>query len=357
MRLLCIGDPHFKVDNIPDVEEFIDKVVALSEEKDPDAIVVLGDLLHTHEKIHTIPLNKAYELVARLAIVSRVFVLVGNHDLLNNQQFCSEAHWMNGMKQWEKVTIVDQPTIWEPENYSFVFLPYVPPGRLLEALDSVDRPEGWWKEVNALFTHQEFRGCKMGAIISEIGDLWDLNWPLVVSGHIHDKQTPQPNLYYTGSSMQHAFGETSDKTIALVIFEDDGEYQIEELDLGLRKKRIKKLSAKEIREFQPKGRDQYKLQVDGTHAEFLELKKTPEYQELVGKGVKIAFKEKRNNNSEQPSYRQPFAQILFALVEKKNRPGLYQLYHQLIQPKEGAEVVFEEDATSENEFEEKKIAD
>ena len=52
----------------------------------------------------------------------------------------------------------------------------------------------------------------MGAIVSEIGDKWNLKNPNIISGHIHSNQKIQDNIYYTGSAMQNAFGE-SEKNI------------------------------------------------------------------------------------------------------------------------------------------------
>ena len=67
-----------------------------------------------------------------------------------------------------------------------------------------------------IFSHQEFSGCKMGAIISIEGDKWSLDYPHIVSGHIHSRQIPQKNIYYPGAAMQHAFGESEKNIIAFL---------------------------------------------------------------------------------------------------------------------------------------------
>jgi DNA repair exonuclease SbcCD nuclease subunit len=212
-RILCIGDPHFRVENITEVEEFIAKLIPLIEDRKPDFIVVLGDLLHTHERVHTIALNKAYDFINQLRKLAKTFVIVGNHDYIQNQQFLTENHWMNGMKEWENVVIVDKVLEFE----DFVFCPYVPPGRFEEALDTLSGYD--WRQSSCIFAHQEFYGCKMGAIISVDGDKWGESFPVVVSGHIHSKQQPQKNVYYTGSAMQHAFGESEENIIAVFDFQ------------------------------------------------------------------------------------------------------------------------------------------
>ena len=86
-KLIVIGDPHFKTSNVPDTDEFIEKIYNLAQDTQPDRIIILGDLLHEHERLHTIPLNKAYEFVKKMAMISKTYILVGNHDMINNQQF------------------------------------------------------------------------------------------------------------------------------------------------------------------------------------------------------------------------------------------------------------------------------
>ena len=85
--VLFIGDPHFMVTNIPEVEIFIERITKLATDKKPDLIIIAGDLLHTHERLHTLPLNKAYEFVDKMRKITKTYVLVGNHDYIQNQQF------------------------------------------------------------------------------------------------------------------------------------------------------------------------------------------------------------------------------------------------------------------------------
>ena len=108
VKILTIGDPHFKIDNILEIEIFVDRLEELAEKEQPDIIICLGDLLHTHERLHTTPLNKAYDFVNRLRKIALTYVIVGNHDYIQNQQFLTENHWMNAMKEWENVIIVDK---------------------------------------------------------------------------------------------------------------------------------------------------------------------------------------------------------------------------------------------------------
>ena len=227
MKVIAIGDPHFKVKNIPKVEIFIEKLLVLIKNENPDFIVVLGDLLHNHERIHSLVLNKAYEFIEKLRMEAFTYILVGNHDLINNQQFQTENHWMNGMKEWDNVKVVDKAFIRNHGNYKFVFCPYVPVGRFNEALATLDEE---FQDSSCIFAHQEFYGCKMGAIVSEQGDKWSTDLPFVISGHIHSNQKLDIGVYYPGSAMQHAFGESDHNIISVINFTKDG-HNYKEIDL------------------------------------------------------------------------------------------------------------------------------
>ena len=106
--------------------------------------------------------------------------------------------------------------------------------RFEEALNTLQES---WKTADAIFCHQEFYGVQMGAIKSLDGDKWLLDYPYVFSGHIHDRQQLQPNLYYVGSCLQHAFGESSKKTVALLNFEKES-INILEIPTNLPRKKI-----------------------------------------------------------------------------------------------------------------------
>ena len=52
-KIVIIGDPHFKTSNIKDCDDFISKIVQTCKSENPNLIVILGDVLHEHERLHT----------------------------------------------------------------------------------------------------------------------------------------------------------------------------------------------------------------------------------------------------------------------------------------------------------------
>ena len=167
------------------------------------------------------------------------------------------------------VTIVDYPIYVEMDGFSFSAVPYVPPGSFMDALNFIPR----WKDSDVIFAHQEIKGCKMGAIVSEEGDEWLDEYPFLVSGHIHSNQWVGKNVYYPGSCMQHAFGESEKNIITEMAFKDCKTNFVEH-DLGLPRKRIVYVDMEDIKKYQiPDTKDKIKLTVSGNQQEFKSFKK------------------------------------------------------------------------------------
>ena len=343
-KVIAVGDPHFKTDNVPEVNMFVERLEKLAKEQNPDLIVILGDVLHTHERLHVTPLNLAIDFVQRMSAIAETIVMVGNHDLCNNSQFLTTNHWMNCLKYMPNVSVVDtilHKIILDEDDSDndlhFVFCPYVPPGRFQEALDTSEED---WKNADCIFAHQEFYGCKMGAIVSVEGDKWSEDFPYVVSGHIHSKQTIQKNIYYCGSSMQNAFGESEENIIPILSWERHGEpYKLEEIDLELPRKRIVYTDVENIEDLKlPETEDKVRVTISGVYDDFKAFKKTKKYRELIKKGTKVVFKAKKIqvNDTEDTTETEEtdFSKILSVLVNTEKNPFLYELYELILNNKE-----------------------
>jgi len=97
----------------------------------------------------------------------------------------------------------------------------------------------------------------MGAITSLEGDKWPESYPPIVSGHIHSRQIIQNNIYYPGSALQHAFGESDKNIIPILTFSENYNYnnnfyKLEEIDLCLPKKKIVYLNIEDFEKFSNK---------------------------------------------------------------------------------------------------------
>lgn len=212
MKALIIGDPHFREGFVSDMEIFIEGVLGVvdSQRGDLDMIVVLGDVMDRHGILHQKPFHQACRFLIELSKRFPTYCLIGNHDFDIPSKYLPENHPFKVMT-WSKIpnlTIVDKPL----RVGNVAFIPYVPPGMFARALSEINVDN-----LGLIFAHQEFLGCKIGRLVSEVGDPWPMEdfgkHPFVVSGHIHDYQMHGQNIMYTGTPIQVNYGESEKKGI------------------------------------------------------------------------------------------------------------------------------------------------
>jgi predicted phosphodiesterase len=331
-RILAVGDPHFKSDNAVETEICTNALVELVIREHPDAIVILGDILHKHEKIDMGPYCRAEKLLSRIhdvmGVDTHLYILVGNHDRENNTVYMTDMHVFGAFKRWRNTHVVDYTYVGMQKAKSgrdvrIVCVPYVPVGRFAEALsvygltslridvaeDDVVGYNYHLSDVSIVFAHQEFMGAKMNAITSNVGDYWPSDAPLCVSGHIHDYDQLAPNLIYTGTPIQHGFADTSNKTVSIynmnydVLIEsvgDDGDkcingvWRIDETRVGLGiPKRVQYiLTPEELIAFVLPPDVRVKIKMHCSKSDYSNCMRYPSVIELLAKGVKIVHLER-----------------------------------------------------------------
>jgi UDP-2,3-diacylglucosamine pyrophosphatase LpxH len=297
--ILIIGDTHFRSKHLSEGEAFVQRVLEIAIQKSPTAIVLLGDILDTHETAKVQPFKLACRFIEDLSGIAPTYVLMGNHDLMNQSQFCTDNHFFNPLKKWENVFIVDVPQVAFIGDHKVVLCPYVPPGRFVEALELLDDN---FRTADCIFAHQEFKGADMSSgdggtkvPASSKGDDWDRSFPPVISGHIHKPHVLNGNIFYLGSAMQIAFDEEPNKCLNILRFNDAttslSSDNFEKISLGLKGKITLNYSFEELREFDESLADTYylKLKITGEQQQFRHFKTSELYKSLVNKGVKITF--------------------------------------------------------------------
>ncbi len=294
MKTLVIGDPHIRDDKILDCEEYIKIITDIIKINKPNFIVVLGDVLHDHRIAKVEAFNLVMKLIEVLASVP-TFVLMGNHDLKDHNQFLSEEHFFGPYKKWKNIIIVDKPILKIINDKTFVFCPYVPKGRFVEALNCIKGET--WEIADCIFAHQEFKGCKITKNKnSDDGDDWDENYPFVISGHIHDEQKLGDNIFYVGSSMQQSFNEHHKKYVFIVEWDDDIIFN--KIPIKSRKKRIVSIvpgnvTKEAIEKISKISKNaDVKINISGSSQELKQFKNSSEYEELSNKGVVFDFHRK-----------------------------------------------------------------
>lgn len=372
LKVLCIGDPHFKNDNGEETQAMTIAVEKLILKRKPDIVAILGDILHRHEKIDLKPFHRANKFlkIVHQALMSYggfLYIVIGNHDRINNTIFQTDEHVFDPLKEWTNTFVADTAILHRGvgatsgAEFSCVIVPYVPPGRLIEAiasidpdfirmtdseadtrsvssetddrrsvelnLDELDYSEKFRTTVNMVFVHQEFAGAKMNTITSNVGDPWHEANPLCMAGHIHDYQTLGKNLIYTGTPIQHGFADSTKKTVSWVELDtlSSGVKFVEErISLGIKGRRQFNIKADEFidncKHFSALADECYvKLKITGLKTALKNLTKLPEYKRLILKPtVKVQLLEtvdsmKKSLDSEtktQVPFRQRLEEVL-----------------------------------------------
>lgn len=425
LRALVIGDPHFKKNNLPEMELFSTRIRELALKLKPDIIVCLGDVLDKFGTVDTTVQTTAVHFLGDMEDIAPLYLIIGNHDRRNNSDYLTEVHGFRALKRWKNTSVADTKAVKvRIKDLNMLFVPYVHNGYFTSVIAEVNlveclvkwqkimnfdlkqttisvilkpkkkskkktkpepkpdpkpvkdfvlqiqkyissklnnseseptdfktylnndaeliefiteflkslnneqlkslskslndtkeckrkrKEEKWFlehiaplilkdkfedkiKDIDFIFAHQEIRGAKMGAIISVDGDFWDPTWPLTITGHLHDYQTPQKNILYVGTPIQHTYGETGEKTVSLISFwSEEGKlrWKEEKHNLNLLKRKIIHLKPEELSKFEPPSPEEnlkIKIKLRGTISENIIAFKSQLVKDLRKMGVVI----------------------------------------------------------------------
>lgn len=279
--ILVIGDPHFKNDNTLETDLMHTEIIKLLISQPFKFVVILGDILHKHEKIDMFPYDRAIKFLKDIKDnCNKLYILIGNHDRPNNNDFLTDRHSFNSLKEWDNTIIVDNIIVDEIEEYKFCFAPYVPVGRFMEALNTNTVN---LEEITMVFSHQEYDGCKINNISKSNADKWDIVYPLNIAGHIHDFEIVQKNLIYIGTPFQHSYSDTYDKTISIFSILSKTEIKHSRIDLNIPKKIEIVLTVDELLKYTPIENSKIKIKLQGHKSEIKSILLLTNIKEMIEK--------------------------------------------------------------------------
>jgi DNA repair exonuclease SbcCD nuclease subunit len=284
ISVMVVGDPHFDVKHLTTVDVFTSQVLDRVIQKKPDMVVILGDVLHNFEKANVKCHSRAVQWFRDLAAESHVMVLIGNHDRSNPNVFLTREHFFTGIDCDNLVIVDDAPyevTLTKGgEEYAFVGVPYVPRGRLFEALKMLKTPLEA-KKRRAVFAHQDIYGAKMGAVVCRDGDVWPPDHPLLIDGHYHEHQIIGGNIFMPGTPYQTNYGEDNRKGIYLFEWSGSKEPEIKLLKLNIRVKCSKTVKPDEFYAMpNPDVTLDMRIIVQGSQEDIEACKQSKRYREM-----------------------------------------------------------------------------
>jgi DNA repair exonuclease SbcCD nuclease subunit len=233
-NILIVGDPHFMKHNSYETDQLKNEIEKLYNQHQIEYTVILGDVLDGFGEIKMLPYNRAIEFLEICQERSKhLFIIVGNHDRINQVDFLTTKSSLRALKKWPNTTVVDIPL-----SYTFkcgkraLFVPYVYPGRFLEALKEYSFNI---EDFDIVFSHQEYGGIKLdNGPISESKDVYLSTYPLCFNGHIHT-YSKNNNLINVGTPYNKDFGDTIESKSVMMLELDKLNY--ERIFLNIRKKK------------------------------------------------------------------------------------------------------------------------
>ena len=188
MKVLIIGDIHFKISNFAAGKSFLSWIESIVQSRKIDMVVNLGDTMDSHAVIRAEILGEYTSHITNVLKnkhVSYYTHILGNHEFYNPRS--SYYHAIQSFRNLDpRFIIADKPNGIHIENMSFV--PYHPEVSTFPRLT---------KEI--CFAHQTFVGADFGHYRPDYGvDMDNISADLIISGHVHKGQT-FGKVFYPGS--------------------------------------------------------------------------------------------------------------------------------------------------------------
>ena len=285
LKVLAIGDPHFMKDNEDVTDKLLSETLDLIDDRSIDMVVILGDLMHDHGVARMNLFNRScafLEAIGKRMGKDNSFLLIGNHDRINNKVSSGDEHFFKHVKDKPNMpTIIDEVTLISKGDYNFLMCQYIEPGLLMNHIEPcLKSSEVELESITTCFMHQEIKGCTIGGRESTVGDEWSEEYPLVISGHIHEWQMHQSNVNYVGTPMQVTFGCTDRKTVTVLTYDSDGRRDNERIPLDMPKKISRKMNCKDFSEFMIPRNAWIRFKIVDTAKKITTMKSSSKFKEV-----------------------------------------------------------------------------
>ena len=224
-KFLFTADFHIENNkNLDNVKETVEWIVNLCLERGIKNAVILGDFLNSRDKIDSLALNTAVDILDKFNEHGiKVYLLLGNHEKYNK----SVDFRVNSIKVFKKhAKVVDKFKVIEFDTYNFILVPYIDEKDIFESIVNKVSASLNKDKKNILLLHQPI----FGAIVNDASNTRDYgncspflfsNFNYVFSGHYHTYQTFD-NVTYVGSPVQLNHGEESgQKGVTIVDFDQN----------------------------------------------------------------------------------------------------------------------------------------
>lgn len=270
---VCISDLHFNATTLPLASQALRLALRHAESlKVP--LVIGGDLNDSKAIIRGEVANELISILQHAE--TKVYILVGNHDLLNEK---GETSGLNYLAPYAEIVQGNGQTL--EENPGVALIPYQ------NNVDNFKLVLGFYAAGTFIIMHQGVQGALAGDYIVDrtaIPGEW-LKPYTVISGHYHKHQTVG-TCTYIGSPFTMTFGEADDGPKGFLILYNDGSFVQNELHL--RRHVIIDYTVEELAEAMAdstpvtRSNDLLWIKVSGPATELAKIKKKDIGDSLIG---------------------------------------------------------------------------
>ena len=193
MKILRIGDPHVKINNLEESQKIIDFVIKTARSVKISHIEILGDLMHQHAVKRVEVEDFWYRNLTKLCSEFTVIILVGNHDMANSGDKNSNLHGLKPFELIKNLTIVEKPVNIRVGEGIITYAPYMKDNDAFVAQVN----ELHYGGSNLLVAHQTFMGAQYdNGFYAPDGIEPELIFHKeIISGHVHTTSQVGKCLY------------------------------------------------------------------------------------------------------------------------------------------------------------------
>ena len=235
-KFLLFSDIHVHAhkksqDRLQDCIKALEWVFETAVQKNVDAVLFGGDLLHDRQKIDSLTYNQIFNVLEKYQDKKfKTYLLLGNHDLWYATNWSVSS--VRPFKALNNFEVIDETVSKDISGVNWHFIPYT--HSPVEELEKVKNQV----KNSYLIGHLAIDGAKLNSagsiadvIIEHDGDMVVVGRDLFSAykraffGHYHSWQKLTPTVEYIGSPLQLSFGEAGDKKFILLLDSDKDEIE------------------------------------------------------------------------------------------------------------------------------------
>ena len=231
-KIMHIADSHFHEKRLDECIRNFEFICEYAEKEKPDLIVHAGDLFHKNTVINSPEYLGAVELMQRLAMVAKVFIIRGNHDPKNSLDIFEELVTHNPIRVFSEIE-TDLREV-NDQLLNILFLPYVNVQEYAKGSTIADMHQDgnnkmrahiqkftsdpYKDRLNLIIAHMSVKGAELansemiqeGEIMINVEDIDQTTLDGVLLGHIHKNDQDLfvgTKIRYAGSHYRTRFDE------------------------------------------------------------------------------------------------------------------------------------------------------